>query len=293
MLAAAVAAAALASSGHMPCVEGAAQPVCRYQTAKVTFIADGDTIRVRIPGVRGIKTIRFTGINAMELHRYSKYASRRRGDCHGVAATALVERAIKRSHGAVRLVEQDIHSVSNKRLRRSVWAKLNGRWRDVSKLEMQAGLALWLPNGQEYAHNAEYHLLAEQARAAQRGLYDPDSCGAGPDQDLPLRLDVNWDADHDDEQNLNGEWVRISNAGTRPLPLAHWWIRDSWLNYSAHRIPGYAFPASATVPAGGALTVHVGCGTNPASDLYWCQDSAAFENVTHDARHMGDGAYLF
>src|SRR3954447_22766215 len=138
--------AALALAGHMPCVEGEAQPVCRYQTAKVTFIADGDTIRVRIPGVKGIKNIRFTGLNAMELHRYSKYASRRRGDCHGVQATALVEKAIKRSHRAVRLVEQDISSKSSVRLRRSVWAKIGGRWRDVSRLEMQAGLALWLPN---------------------------------------------------------------------------------------------------------------------------------------------------
>src|SRR4051794_8366948 len=206
MLAVALSSLALAS-GHMPCVEGEAQPVCRYQTAKVVFIADGDTIRVRIPGVRGIKTIRFPGINAMELHRYSKYPSRRRGECHGLAATTLAENAIKRSHGTVRLVEQDIHSISNKRLRRSVWAKVGGRWRDVSRLEMQAGLALWLPNGQEYALNAEYHLLAEQVRAAQKGLYDPGSCGKGPDQGAPLRLDVNWDADHGDEANLNDEWV--------------------------------------------------------------------------------------
>jgi len=293
VLAAALSSLALASAGHMPCVEGQARPVCAYQTAKVVFIADGDTIRVRIRGVRGIKTIRFTGLNAMELHRYSKYPSRRRGDCHGLQATALAEREIKRSHGTVRLVEQDIHSRSNTRLRRSVWAKIGGRWRDVSRLEMQAGLALWLPNGQEWAHNAEYHLLAEQARGARRGLYDPTSCGAGPDDDLPLRLDVNWDADHDDAANLDGEWVRISNGGARPLRLAHWWLRDSWLRYSAHRVPGYAFPASAVVPAGGTLTLHVGSGRNTATDLYWGQHAPAFENVTHDSRHMGDGAYLF
>src|SRR3954452_14575578 len=128
-------AAAGASTG--PCVPGSSQPRCNFKMARVTFIADGDTIRAREAGSRSVKRIRFTGINAMELHRYSKYASRRRGDCHGVEATAVVERAIKRSHGTVRLVEQDIHSVSNKRLRRSVWAKSNGRGRDVSKLERQ------------------------------------------------------------------------------------------------------------------------------------------------------------
>src|SRR3954470_19005676 len=114
MLAVALSSLALAS-GHMPCVEGEAQPVCRYQTAKVVFIADGDTIRVRQPGSRGIKTIRFTGINAMELHRYSKYANRRRGECHGVEATAVVERYIKRSHMKVRLGDQRDDSKSGER----------------------------------------------------------------------------------------------------------------------------------------------------------------------------------
>jgi hypothetical protein len=37
----------------------------------------------------------------------------------------------------------------------------------------------------------------------------------------------------------------------------------------------------------------VGCGTNTGTDFYWCQHSSAFENVTNDARHLGDGAYLF
>ena len=59
-----------------------------------------------------------------------------------------------------------------------------------------------------------------------------------------------------------------------------------------HR-PGYQFPDSAAIGAGGSVRVHAGCGANTATDLYWCQRSSVFENVTHDARHMGDGAYLF
>src|SRR3954452_11572411 len=97
-------AAATARSG--PCVPGSSLPRCNFTNAKVTFIADGDTIRVRTPGSRAVKTIRFTGINAMELHRYSKYASRRRGECHGVEATAVVERYVKRAHWKVRLGDQ-------------------------------------------------------------------------------------------------------------------------------------------------------------------------------------------
>ena len=44
--------------------------------------------------------------------------------------------------GIVWLAAQKASSHSNKRLRRSVWVREGGRWRDVSKLEMEAGLAL-------------------------------------------------------------------------------------------------------------------------------------------------------
>src|SRR4051795_11550501 len=78
-----------------PCVPGTNGPQCTWWNARTTFVADGDTIRVRIAGARGISTIRFTGINAMELHRYSAKASRRRGDCHGVDAANFVDRYIR------------------------------------------------------------------------------------------------------------------------------------------------------------------------------------------------------
>src|SRR3954452_7832966 len=114
---------------HAPCMpEG---PTCTWWNARTVFVADGDTIRVRVSGGHGIATIRFTGINAMELHRYSSTASKRRGDCHGVEATNLVDRLIKHAHGRVGLAAQTRASHSNKRLRRSVWVRSGGKWRDV------------------------------------------------------------------------------------------------------------------------------------------------------------------
>ena len=169
-------------------------------------------MRAKVHGV-GTRDIRFTGINAMELRVYSRKASRRRGDCHGVAATNLIERPIKRAHGRVRLAAQSPASASGHRIRRSVWVKSGGRLVDLAALQLKQGQALWLPNGVEYAHNREYATLAARAAAAQRNLYDPDSCGVGPDEDVPLRITANWDADSNDERNLNGEWVDVRNLG--------------------------------------------------------------------------------
>ncbi len=260
--------AASAATRRAPCAEGASRPRCVFTDARVSFIADGDTIRVRLGG--RIRTVRFTGINAMELTRYSKYPSRRRGACHGLEATAFVERAIRRSGGRVRLAAQRLSSRANRRLRRSVWVRKGGRWRDLSKLELQAGLALWLPNHVENAHNREYLRLAERAAAARKGLYDPSACGAGPDEDLPVSVTVNWDADGNDSQNLDGEWVDIHNGGGRDLALGGWWVRDSFLRIGKGGVPGYRLPASAVVPAGRTLRVRVGCGPAGALELRWC-----------------------
>jgi endonuclease YncB( thermonuclease family) len=290
-------AAAQKPSYKGPCVEGANAPQCKFWDAKATFIADGDTIKAKLVGdpTHTEHLIRFTGINAMELHRYSKYASRRRGECHGLEATALVEHYIKRSHWRIRLAAQKESSQSGARhrLRRSVWVKVGGTWRDLSRLEMEQGLALWLPNDVEWAHNREYHELAEQAALAHRGLFDPTTCGVGPDQDLPLSVSVNWDADGNDNHNLNGEYAELRNGGPRPLSLAGWWFRDSWLNYDAQHQPGYGFPAGATIPAYGSIRLHIGCGSNTLSDYHWCQHSDAFENVTRTRTQLGDGGYLF
>jgi endonuclease YncB( thermonuclease family) len=275
---------------HAPCRESGGKPRCTFWDAKVTFVADGDTIRADIKGVRGNKTIRFTGINAMELTRYSKYPRRRRGACHGIEATTLVDDAIRRSHRRIRVAAQKASSHSNKRLRRSVWVKAGGRWRDLARMEIKRGLALWLPNGVEDAHNREYLQLAERAAAAQKRLYDPDACGAGPEQDIPVSLTVNWDADGDDEANLDGEWIDVHNGGSHDLYLGGWWLRDSWLRYGRDHVPGYRIPDGTVVPAGGNLRLRAGCG---GTGLHWCQKAAVFENVTGGFGTMGDGGYLF
>jgi endonuclease YncB( thermonuclease family) len=277
-----------------PCLERGKGPRCTFWNARVTFVADGDTLRADVAGdgTRAERTIRMTGYNAMELTRYSSNPSRRRGACHGIAATALVDRLVKRSHRRIRLSAQHASSRTGSRLRRTVWVRSKGRWRDLGRVVMARGLALWLPSGSEFAHNREYHLLAERAAAAGRGLYDPASCRPGPDQDVPIGLSANWDADGNDQQNLDGEWIEVRNGGARPLPLGGWRVRDSWQRDTRGAAIGYALPAGTVVPAGGAVRVHVGCGADGGSSLFWCLRESAFENVTGGPRNMGDGAYL-
>jgi micrococcal nuclease len=280
-----VAPAASAATG--PCVIGHPTP-CHVWTGKATFIDDGDTIDVDVDGdgTRRVRRIRFIGVQAMELSRYSKYASRRRGDCHGVAAADRVEALVRRAHGRVRLAAQDPASHSGARPRRLVALQIGGRWVDAGRILLREGHALWLPNHVEWATNAEYRRLSEEARAAQVRLWDPRGCGAGPQAGITPTMELRYDADGNDFDNVDGEWARVGNPGDQPLRVAGWWFRDSALRR-------YTFPSGATVPPHGSVTLYMGRGSSGGDRFFWGLPAPPFENPSYDARSMGDGGYLF
>ena len=135
LIAVAVPAAADAASRGQ-CLLRNSGPQCYVWSGKVTFVGDGDTVRVDIDG-DGSKTqyrVRITGINAMEQTTYPSRASARRGECHAVEATARLDQLLKASKYKVRLYAQDPASRSQKRLRRVPCAPCNlFRWDTVAQ----------------------------------------------------------------------------------------------------------------------------------------------------------------
>lgn len=279
-----------------PCVPGATEVTCQFQYGDVKEYGgtdDGDTIKVTIDGQTTRSTVRLTGVNAMEHHTYGIDES---GECHALDAThrvrSLIDSRTNDNPGRVRLAAQDATSMSGDRLRRSVAVEIDGVWTDIGEILLGEGLALPHANHVEYAWNNIYRDLAQRAAAQRVNLYDTDHCGAGPRQEMDTRLTmyVNWDAEGGDKGNLNGEWVRLRNRTATPLDLTGWWLRDS------HTRPpqghGFEFPAGATIPARGTITVHSGGGVNTAQHLYFGETGPVFDNVK--AREgVGDGAYLF
>lgn len=288
LLAATAAPAAADAAQRGQCLLRKSGPSCYLWTGKVTFVADGDTVYVDIDGdgSRQRFPVRITGMNAMEQTTYTSKASARRGECHAVEATARLDQLLEAAKYKVRLLAQDPASRSQKRLRRSVAVRINGRWVDVARTLIAEGHAIWLPNHREFAWNRDYSVLASRAQRAGANLWDADYCGAGPDDGAQIRLLVNWDADGDDNLDPNGEWVRVTNLDpVNPLPLGGWWLRDSALRR-------LVFPSWAQVPPASHITIYAGIGDDNESEFYWGLRGPAFENVTRDTA-MGDGAYLF
>ncbi|MEV4641798.1 lamin tail domain-containing protein [Actinoplanes sp. NPDC049548] len=263
-------------------------PACQVWTGRVVRVGDGDTVLVDITGdgANNPRWIRLINAQAMEMTVYSTIPARRRGECHALAAAARFERLVKAGGGVVRLTAQHASSSSKNRPLRSVQVRINGVWHDVGLDLIRHGLALWQPFKGEWASNASYRVA--QARAAQEGLnlFDTDSCGSGPFQSAAISTFVNYDADGLDDQNLNGEWVRVDNASPYQVAIGGWWIRDSGLRR-------YVFPAGTVVPAGGSVFLHVGKGKDTATHKYWGLTAPVFDNPTDDQQALGDGAYLF
>ncbi|MBA3618120.1 MAG: lamin tail domain-containing protein [Actinomycetota bacterium] len=258
-----------------------AQPV--QQTATVVGISDGDTVYVDIWGdgssVR--KRVRLTGINAAEVnHGVGDHPDQ----CHGPEAEERLRQLVYRKK--VQLRALDAGSTSGSRLRRTVLVEQpNGSVVNTSKAMVAEGHALWMPNETEYLDNAALAELAAQAAGRQVGLHDPDYCGYGSAQSVALDVRVRWDADAKDGQNLNDEYVIVTNTSAFGLDLTGWVLRDSF-------IKEYAFPRGTNLRAGRTLFVHVGSGQDSGKHLYMGETSPKFNNVDR-SRGIGDGAYIF
>ena len=250
---------------------------------KVVFVADGDTFDVDIYG-DGTSTpmrVRSIGINTMEQTVYSHDLSKIAGDCHATEATRRLHATI---YGKVVRLTSRYTSRVGARYRRSVDVWSNGAWRDVHWTMMREGHGLFLGNGVEYRKNRSYMRQAQYARSTGKNLWDPDYCGVGPAADL--RVSVKYDAVGKDAQNLNGEYLRVTNRGATTVSLAGWHVRDGGpYNYN--------FPSWAKVAAGKTVYVHVGRGTSSGSHFYWGRSAPVFDNPTGAPRYSGDGGYLF
>ena len=73
---------------------------------------------------------------------------------------------------------------------------------------------------------------------------------------------INADAEGDDRENLNDEYVVFRNDGDSSLDMTGWVVGDE-----AGKT--YQFPDGFMLDSGAAVTLHTGSGTDTEADLYW------------------------
>ena len=93
---------------------------------------------------------------------------------------------------------------------------------------------------------------------------------------------INFDAPGNDHNNLNGEWVKITNGGSESVVMTGWSLSDEE-NKHVYRFPSFM------LPSGSVVTVFTGSGTNTATRLYMRFGRAVWNNGG-DTATLKDGS---
>lgn len=240
-------------------------PPAAADGARVVDVIDGDTIRVELAGAQ--ESVRLIGINAPE-----------RGECLSAEATDRLRDLVAGQE--VELVVDRTDRDQYGRLLRHV--EVDGA--DVGAELVRAGLALARNYPPDTTRSDAYAAAQRGAEDDGVGMWAADACGstsAGGD----LVIDaIRFDAEGDDNENLNDEWVRIANRGDAAVDLSGWVLKDT---SATHRYP---FPEGFVLDAGTSVTVRTGCGTDSAADLHWCNQGSAVWNNSGDTAFLLDPA---
>jgi len=138
-----------------------------------------------------------------------------------------------------------------------------------------------------FSRSDAYYAAERESQSVRRGVWscrDPTATGAGDGgvtadsatgtaaANATLVVDrIHADAQGNDNENLNDEYVVFRNAGTETLTLGSWAISDA----ADHR---YTFPDGFALAPGETVTLHTGSGTDTGTDLYWGRSGAVWNN---------------
>lgn len=89
---------------------------------------------------------------------------------------------------------------------------------------------------------------------------------------VPLTVEgIHADAEGNDRENLNDEYIIFRNDGDEPIDLSGWTVSDE----SGHT---YTVPDGVSLVPSETVTLHTGSGTNTETDLYWDSGTPIWNN---------------
>lgn len=239
-----------------PMVDGA-------EMAVVVSISDGDTVEVEWAG--GWERLRLIGVNSPE-----------NGECWADEAGQVLEALIPVGSEVGMTVDQSDRDQFD-RLLRYLWVGSMS----VNEELVRRGAAISRRYPPDTAMATRLDGAHDEAETAGRGQWAADACGPTAEAELVID-EVFFDAPGNDNENLNEEWIEISNAGDGLVDMTGWGIKDE---SASHR---YRFPSGFVLAPGEAVTVYTGCGEDFDRNLYWCQTGSAIWNNDGDTAFLTD-----
>lgn len=254
--------------------------------AEVTRVVDGDTIEIRYPNGT-VDTVRLLGVDTPEVHTENDPA-----EFPGVPDTVAGHDCLRQwgerasEHAKEELMGETVTlSFDANEPRRGYYGRLLA-YVHVDGDSFNYGL---ITNGfarryddSGFQYRERYGAAEDAARASGAGLWGACADGATvtatetpiavTDGGTPLQIaEIHADAEGNDRENLNGEYVRFGNAGNETLDISGWTVRDE-----ADHV--YTFPEGAEIGPNETVTLYTGSGEDGGGDYYWGQGSPVWNN---------------
>lgn len=236
-------------------------PPAGDERATVTRIVDGDTVEIML--LSGVdEVVRLIGMNTPES-----------GECFSEEATVALAALV--ADEVITMTPDVSDRDQYGRLLRYLWLD---RGVFVNEIMVRGGFA----QARDYAPDSMYatDIAAAQdlAQSDAIGIWATDACGPSSGTDLRV-IEVLPDPPGSDNDNLEGEWVDIVNAGLSDVSMRGWVLKDE---SSRHR---YRFPDDFILASQATVRVRTGCGVDTLETLYWCNGAAVWNNT-------GDTAFI-
>lgn len=225
--------------------EDQSDPASGDSGIRIAREVDGDSLELEIDGA--VVEVRLVGINAPEL-----------ADCQGPAARDALGELLRAGDIAVSGSESDRFD--------RLLVELEVEGASVNEAMVRAGWALAV-HGDGDAYVGAMRAAADD----QVGMWSPSVPGCAPVTDDVVVLDAEPDPPGRDEENLDQEFVVIANAGTEPLELDGWQLRDE---STGNR---FVFEARRLGP-GDELVLVTGCGQDSDREVFWCSEFPVWSN---------------
>lgn len=233
---------------------------------KVTEIIDGDTIEVNESFF-----VRFIGINAPEIDRFFYDESREVLKAILDKKTIFMERDIsnKDIHGRyLRYIYVDSLFVNLEMIRRgfaNVYTvppdlKYTEQFLNAEREAMENNRGLWQIS--EYTPDLNIIIKNEKADEA---IKENGSSEAGN-----IEIFLNYDAEGYDDNNLNGEFLKITNMLNIDIDMNKWTVKDSGINI-------YEFN-SFLLQKNQSLLLYTGFGKDDENQFYWNNTKPVWNN---------------
>lgn len=270
--------------------EPTTSPTDDGRTVTVVRVVDGDTLEVRYPNGTA-DTVRLLGVDTPEVHAETQPEewegvpdSEAGRDCLRAAGHDASDRAKARLEGeTVRLEFDDSEGHRGYYGRLLAYVVHDGD--DVNYGLVADGLARVYDSSFERADRfyateddaQERRLGAWECRDVETATASPTAVGDGGEGSLAV-AEVHADAQGNDHENENDEYVVFENRGDESLTISGWTVSDE----ADHE---YTVPDGVTLEPGARVILYTGSGTDTDDELYWGSDAAIWNN-------SGDTVYV-